>query len=288
MLIIFIYLMFHLFHLKKNVQRHKSFLLSDKALPKDKTIGFAPNASKQIVLVFINDENDLSLWRPLEPQCGCSAPRLAAPPQIVCSRAERTTASVRCVFPCRCFSGSVSWSCLSCFSWDGSATSLLDSLPGRPVLVSIAHLVPRRNFSVPSQNRLLFHFDAISFDLQTEASAVTPLLSGTPSLVSVLTFFSPSQKNPPGNRIILWGVTTRWRPLFFSHRLPHLSLPLKPQGLNRHWLREKTWTTRILTYKLLLTSASFSYFLCHWVLLEGQECSERLRSRRLHMTECCY
>lgn len=170
---------------------------------------------------------------------------------------------------------------VSCVFWDGSATSPFDSLPGQwagwpvpPPSLSVSHggvSVP----SHPSHVRLWCN--------QLHRANSTPLGC---SLTSIALWLSPS--STPQSSIIWWWATTRLRPFFFSHGLPHLSLPLKPQGLNGHWLRETTQTTRILTHKLLLTSTSFSYFLYHWVLLECQECSEHLWSRRLHMTECCY
>lgn len=72
-----------------------------------------------------------------------------------------------------------------CVFRDGSATFAVwlttrsMSWSARPV--SVTQCVPRRNVSVPLAPNLLFDFDAISFTLQAEASAVTPLLLDSPS-----------------------------------------------------------------------------------------------------------
>lgn len=122
------------------------------------------------------------------------------------------------------------------------------SWPACPV--GVIQCVPWRNISVPP-HACLFDFDAINLKPANTGSAVTPPSRGTPWTVSIET--SPSWS--PQSDLVRGE----------QGRLLHLSLPLKPQGLNRLSLREKNQSKRILRHKLLLTFISFSYVLHHWV-----------------------
>lgn len=80
-----------------------------------------------------------------------------------------------------------------------------------------------------------------------------------------------------------WGWTRLNR---FWSRLLHLSLPLKPQGLQRLSLREKKKQTKkkLTTWTCTSPPPFFSFFLHHWMVLKGREWSESLQSHR----QCVY
>lgn len=137
--------------------------------------------------------------------------------------------------------------------------------------VAVRQCVPRQNISVPFTP--VCWTDAINLNLQTQAPLWLHHLG--PTFSSVLSRLLP--RDPSKLRHLVRGgqgsdLSSR-RPL-------HPSLPLKPQGLNRLSLREKKHSKRNLIHKLLLTSTSFSYFLHHWVVVEGRECAESLQTHR--------